>query len=97
MRKAYRTASAVNRTVKYELKLKDRIVCYEENGHRTVPLEKTIKNIERFFLKSPVEVQFTFFKKRSGRIDQAYLKYHSPSGKLRMSISLGKGSAQIKT
>ncbi|MBN2763640.1 MAG: YcaO-like family protein [Bacteroidales bacterium] len=91
MRKAYRTASAVNRTFKYELKLKDRIVCYEENGHRTVPLEKTIKNIERFFLKSPVEVQFTFFKKRSRRINQAYLKYHSPSGKFKDQHYFGKG------
>jgi len=91
MRKAYRTASAVDLTVKYKLKLKDRIVCYEENGHRSVPLEKTIKNIENFFLRSPVEVQFTFFNKRSGKINQAYLKYHSPINKLKDQHFFGKG------
>jgi ribosomal protein S12 methylthiotransferase accessory factor len=81
----------MKRGEKNALHLRQRRICYSENGQRSVPLEKTIKNIEQFFLKSPIEVQFTFFKKRSGEIGRAMLKYHSPSGSSNDLHYFGKG------
>ncbi len=76
---------------KRTLNLKQRLVCHAENGLRSVPIEKTIQHIEHFFLKSPLEVQFTFIKKGSGGINRAILKYHSPEGKSKDQHYFGKG------
>jgi hypothetical protein len=62
-----------------------------ENGLRSVPIEKTIQNIEKFFLHSPLEVQFTFIRKGGGGINRAILKYHSPEGKSEDQHYFGKG------
>jgi ribosomal protein S12 methylthiotransferase accessory factor YcaO len=83
--------SVMQRGRKSTLNLKQRIVCHAENGLRSVPIEKTIQHIEQFFLKSPVEAQFTFVKKGSGRINRAILKYHSPEGKSEDKHYFGKG------
>jgi ribosomal protein S12 methylthiotransferase accessory factor len=91
MQESDQTASASNRGEKCEIHLKNRHVCYAENGQRSVPLEKTIKNIEQFFLKSPIEVQFTFLRNRSGKIGKAILKYHSPFDKSKDQHFFGKG------
>ncbi len=76
---------------KRTLNLKQRFVCHAENGLRSVPIEKSVQHIEHFFLKSPIEVQFTFFKKGSNGINRAILKYHSPEGKSEDRHYFGKG------
>ncbi len=76
---------------KKTLALKQRLVCHAENGLRSVPIEKTVQHIEQFFLKSPLEVQFTFIKKGGGGINRAILKYHSPEGKAEDKHYFGKG------
>jgi ribosomal protein S12 methylthiotransferase accessory factor YcaO len=73
------------------LQVRQRLVCHAENGLRSVPIEKTIQNIEKFFLNSPLEVQFTFIKKGGGGINRAILKYHSPEGKSEDKHYFGKG------
>jgi ribosomal protein S12 methylthiotransferase accessory factor YcaO len=91
MQKPDQTTSIANRGKKCEIRLKNRTVCYAENGQRSVPLEKTIKNIGQFFLRSPIEVQFTFIKNKSGKADKAFLKYHSPFNKKQDQHYFGKG------
>ena len=91
MQKTDQIASIANRGKKCIIRLKNRTVCYAENGQRSVPLEKTIKNIEQFFLRSPIEVQFTFIKNKSGKAEKAFLKYHSPFNKLQDQHYFGKG------
>jgi thioglycine synthase len=73
------------------LHLRKRLVCHAENGLRSVPIEKTIQKIQQFFLKSPIEVQFSFIKKKLGGINRALLKYHSPSGSSGDKHYFGKG------
>jgi hypothetical protein len=77
--------------VKKTFRLRHRVVCHAENGLRSVPIEKTIYNMERFFLQSPMEIQFTFVKKGLGGINRAVLKYHSPEGKAEDKHYFGKG------
>jgi ribosomal protein S12 methylthiotransferase accessory factor YcaO len=71
--------------------LRKRFVCHAENGLRSVPVEKTIQKMELAFLKSPIEVQFTFIKKGFGGINRAVIKHHSPSGKSEDKHYFGKG------
>ena len=73
------------------LHLRKRVVCHAENGLRSVPIEKTIQKIQQFFLKSPIEVQFSFIKKRLSGINRAILKYHSPSDNSGDRNYFGKG------
>jgi ribosomal protein S12 methylthiotransferase accessory factor YcaO len=77
--------------VKTTFRLRHRFVCHAENGLRSVPIEKTIYAMECFFLKSPMEIQFTFVKKGLGGINRAVLKYHSPEGKSQDKHYFGKG------
>jgi ribosomal protein S12 methylthiotransferase accessory factor len=72
-------------------RLRHRMVCHAENGLRAVPIEQTIRNMERFFLQSPLEIQFTFVKKRLNGINRAVLKYHAPEGKSGDKHFFGKG------
>lgn len=81
----------MKRNANKNLPLRPRPVCHEENGLRSVPIEKTIRNIEKFFLHSPLEVQFTFIKKGAGGISRAILKFHSPEGKSEDNHYFGKG------
>jgi ribosomal protein S12 methylthiotransferase accessory factor len=81
----------MSRTVHRPLHLKQRFVCHAENGLRSVPIEKTIRNIELFFLRSPLEVQFTLVKKSASGINRAILKYHSPESKSEDKHYFGKG------
>jgi ribosomal protein S12 methylthiotransferase accessory factor YcaO len=81
----------MKRNAKKTFRLKQRFVCHAENGLRSVPIEKTIQNIENFFLHSPLEIQFTFIKKGGGGINRAILKYHSPEGKSEDKHYFGKG------
>jgi ribosomal protein S12 methylthiotransferase accessory factor YcaO len=81
----------MKRNAKKTLQIGQRLVCHAENGLRSVPIEKTIQNIEKFFLHSPLEVQFTFVRKGGGGISRAILKYHSPEGKSEDKHYFGKG------
>jgi ribosomal protein S12 methylthiotransferase accessory factor YcaO len=77
--------------VKPTFRLRHRLVCHAENGLRSVPIEKTIRDMERFFLQSPLEIQFTFIKRGLRGINRAVLKYHSPEGKSEDKHFFGKG------
>jgi ribosomal protein S12 methylthiotransferase accessory factor YcaO len=68
-----------------------RPIHHSENGQRSVPLERTIQDIERFFLKNPMEVQFAFVKPKIGKGAKACLKYHAPSGPSDDHHYFGKG------
>jgi hypothetical protein len=72
-------------------RLRHRMVCHAENGLRSVPVEKTIDNMKRFFLHSPLGIQFSFIRKGKDGINRAILKYHSPQGKSEDKHYFGKG------
>jgi len=77
--------------VKATFRLRHRVVCHAENGLRSVPIDTTIRDMERFFLQSPLEIQFTFVKRGLRGINRAVLKYHSPEGKSEDKHYFGKG------
>lgn len=71
--------------------LSNRLTCHYENGMRAVPVSETVRNIERFFLKSPVEIQFAYSAAVTGILSRAVLKYHSPVDKSLDQYYYGKG------
>ena len=91
MLKTDETTSIARRGKKCKIRLKNRTVRYAENGQRSVPLEESIKNIEQFFLRSPIEVQFAFIKNKYGKTNRAILTYHSPFDQSQDQHYFGKG------
>lgn len=84
--------SETKRGDKRIIRLKRRSVCYAENGMRSVPLKRTMQNVERFLLHSPFEIQFTHqITNKTGKIGKAVLVYHSPHGKSKDKYYFGKG------
>ncbi len=91
MLKTDQTTSIARRGKKCKIRLKNRTVCYAENGQRSVPLAETINNIEQFFLRSPIEVQFALIKNKYGKTNKAILTYHSPFDVSQDQHYFGKG------
>jgi ribosomal protein S12 methylthiotransferase accessory factor len=76
---------------KRRILLRSRRVRYTENGARAVPLERTLAEVERFFLAGGMEAQFCLLGRRADRAGRAFLKYLSPAGKANDRLSFGKG------
>jgi len=91
LQKGHQSDSWMIRGGKRALHLRARPISHAENGQRSVPLEETVQSIERFFLKSPIEAQFTFFGKRPGGVNRAVIKYHSPGDPSEDKHYFGKG------
>jgi thiazole/oxazole-forming peptide maturase SagD family component len=83
--------ATAGRGQKCELHLTNRPICHHENGLRSVPIKSTVRNIEHFFLNSPIEIQFAYSNIIAGNINRAILKYHSPVDKLNDQYYYGKG------
>ncbi len=64
---------------------------YAENGQRSVPLARTLRNLEDFLLRSPIEIQFSAFRPKTAIIGKALLKYDSPAGPASDRVYFGKG------
>lgn len=79
------------RGIPREVILRSRLVRHSENGLRSVPLEKTLEEVERFFLTSGLEAQFHTLAHRAGRTSRAFLKSLSPSGPAGDQVFCGKG------
>ncbi len=58
---------------------------------RSVPLERTLAEVERFFLTSGMEAQFHMQDRRVDGMGRAFLKYLSPAGESEDRIFCGKG------
>lgn len=84
------TVSATGRGERSGIRLKNRYICYEQNGQRSVQPEKTIRNIESFFLKSTIEAQFSYKEHKSCKISKAILTYY-PSDEPGVQYFFGKG------
>ena len=67
---------------------------YSGNGFRYVPLEKTLLDIERFFLETGLEVQFQILRRASDESIRAVLEYLSPAGSTKDERYFGKGASE---
>ena len=74
-----------------ELTLRPRHIYYSGNGLRSVPVEKTLSEIERHFLASDQEAQFLMFSGAENPCTRAWLKYFSPDGAEKDERFFGKG------
>lgn len=83
--------SCSGRGIPREVILRSRRVRYLENGFRSVPLKKTLAEVERFFLTSGMEAQFHMLSHQADRTRRAFLKFLSPSGPAGDRIFCGKG------
>lgn len=83
--------SCSGRGIPREVILRSRRVRYLENGLRSVPLETTLAEVERFFLTSGMEAQFHMLAHQADRTRRAFLKFLSPSGPAGDRVFCGKG------
>jgi ribosomal protein S12 methylthiotransferase accessory factor YcaO len=75
------------------VEIRPRRVRYGRNGLRSVPIERTLAGIDRFFLASDLEVQFGLFQRGSGGKPCACLEYLSPDGEDADERYFGKGAS----
>ncbi|MGB3008577.1 MAG: YcaO-like family protein, partial [Chitinophagaceae bacterium] len=91
LQKTGQIIAKASRGQKGSFHLTNRPICHHENGLRSVPIKRTVLNIERFFLKSPIEIQFAYSNIIARTINRAILKYHSPEDKSKDQYYYGKG------
>jgi len=75
------------------IKLRERRVRYGRNGLRSVPIERTLAEIDRFFLSNSIEAQFGIFPRDPGGKPCASLEYLSPAGESADERYFGKGAS----
>lgn len=73
--------------------IRPRRVRYGRNGLRSVPIERTLAAIDRFFLASDMEVQFGLFERDPGGKPCACLEFLSPAGEAADERFFGKGAS----
>lgn len=73
--------------------LRRRRVRYSGNGLRSVPLAKTLADIEHFFLMSGVEAQFEMARRAGDGMTRSILEYLSPAGATKDERYFGKGAS----
>jgi ribosomal protein S12 methylthiotransferase accessory factor len=66
---------------------------YSGNGLRAVPLERTLADLERYFLTSGVEAQFSVASRPGERLAHSVLGYLSPAGPEADERYFGKGAS----
>lgn len=77
---------------KRDIVFRPRRVRYSGNGLRSVPLEKTLAGIEKYFLSSGVEAQFEMIHRASDDTIRAVLEYLPPPGEPENQRYFGKGA-----
>ena len=81
------------RGAKRGIALRRRRVRYLGNGLRSVPLAKTLADIEHFFLESGVEAQFEMARQDGDGTTRSVLEYLSPAGPAKDERYFGKGAS----
>lgn len=84
---------AAGRGAKRRIALRRRRVRYSGNGLRSVPLAKTLADIEHFFLMSGVEAQFEMARQDGDGTTRSVLEYLSPAGSAKDERYFGKGAS----
>ena len=81
------------RGAKRRIALRRRRVRYSGNGLRSVPLAKTLADIEHFFLMSGVEAQFEMARREGDGTTRSVLEYLSPADPAKDERYFGKGES----
>ncbi len=82
------------RGLKRELDFRSRRVRYSGNGLRSVPLERTVANIEKYLLAGDVEAQFMMVRRAADETIRAVLEYLSPLDETENKRYFGKGASE---
>lgn len=86
-------SSTLNRRgLKREIDFRSRRVRYSCNGLRSVPLERTLANIEKYLLAGDVEAQFVMVRRAADDMIRAVLEFLSPMGETGNRRYFGKGT-----
>ncbi len=87
------TSTDHKRGLKREIALRSRRVRYSSNGLRSVPLEGTLANIEKYLLTGDVEAQFVMVRRSTDDMIRALLEYLSPQNETENIRYFGKGTS----
>lgn len=87
------TSTYDKRGLKREIDLRSRRVRYSSNGLRSVPLDKTLANIEKYLLAGDVEAQFVMVRRAADDTIRALLEYLSPQDETENKRYFGKGTS----
>lgn len=82
------------RGLKREIDFRSRRVRYSGNGLRSVPLHKTLADIEKYFLAGDVEAQFVMVRRAADDTMRAFLEYLSPMDETERKRYFGKGTSE---
>ena len=81
------------RGLKRVLDFRSRRVRYSGNGLRSVPLDRTLANIEKYLLAGDVEAQFVMVRRAADDTIRALLEYLSPLDETENERYFGKGTS----
>jgi thioglycine synthase len=87
-----RTGLSEGRSIGGEIKLRPRRVLYGRNGFRSVPIERTLAEIDGFLLSSGREIQFDLFRRDARENPCACIVHLSPDGEDHDERYYGKGA-----
>ncbi len=81
------------RGLKCGIDFQSRRVRYSGNGLRSVPLHRTLANIEKYLLAGDVEAQFVMVRRAADDTIRAFLEYLSPLDETENEKYFGKGTS----